>query len=145
MRHAAAPPPAETQNGCTDAAGAASAAAPAAPPSIDGSQIDARLQKIPVWSTIKKDYPDWYVGHIAAAEKLSTDKRPEGDIAMHLAQGLVTLRRQHADKALAASPDKLRRVATAFLENLKSLQVAKRQRLLRLHFQGRNDARRSCS
>ncbi len=96
--------------------------APASPPNINGSQIDARLQKIPVWALIKKDYPDWYVGHIAAAEKLSADKRPETDIAMHLAQGLVTLRRQHADKALQASPEKLRRVAAAFLDNLKALQ-----------------------
>lgn len=96
---------------------------PAAPPNIDGSQIDARLQKIPVWAMIKKEYPDWYIGHIAAAEKLVLDKRPEGDVAMHLAQGLVTLRRQHAEKALSASPEKLRRVASAFLENLKSLQT----------------------
>jgi hypothetical protein len=98
-------------------------APPAGPPSIDGSQIDARLQKIPVWAMIKKDYADWYVGHIAAAEKMVTDKRPEGDVAMHLAQGLVTLRRQNSEKALAASPDKLRRIASAFLENLKSLQT----------------------
>ncbi len=95
---------------------------PAGPPNIDGSQIDARLQKIPLWAMIKKDYPDWYVGHIAAAEKLVADKRSESDVAMHLAQGLVTLRRQNSEKALAASPEKLRRVATAFLENLKSLQ-----------------------
>ena len=98
------------------------AAPPAGPPSIEGSQIDARLQKIPVWTMIKKDYPDWYVGHIAAAEKMVTDKRPESDIATHLAQGLVTLRRQNSEKALAASPDKLRRVASAFLDNLKALQ-----------------------
>ncbi len=97
--------------------------APSPPPSIDGSQIDVRLQKIPVWMMIKKDYPDWYVSTVAAAEKLASDKRPESDIAAHLAQGLVTLRRQNAEKALNASPEKLRRVATAFLENLKSLQT----------------------
>ncbi|NOT71828.1 MAG: DUF4339 domain-containing protein [Hyphomicrobium sp.] len=95
---------------------------PPAPPSIEGSQLDVRLQKIPAWVMIKKDFPDWYVGHIAAAEKMISDKRPEGDVALHLAQGLVALRRQHADKALAASPEKLRRVASAFLDNLKSLQ-----------------------
>lgn len=117
----AAPPAAATQTAAL-APEPPKPAAPAGPPSIVGSQIDARLQKIPVWSMIKKDYPDWYVGHIAAAEKLATDKRPEGDIAMHLAQGLVTLRRQNAEKALSASPDKLRRVATAFLDNLKFLQ-----------------------
>ena len=50
------------------------------------------------------------------------DKRPESDVSAHLTQGLVTLRRQNADKALMASPDKLRNMASAFLENLKSLQ-----------------------
>ncbi len=119
---APAPPAAETKTAALPPPEPPAITAPVAPPSIVGSQIDARLQKIPVWSMIKKDYPDWYVGHIAAAEKLSADKRPEGDIAMHLAQGLVTLRRQHADKALSASPEKLRRVATAFLDNLKYLQ-----------------------
>ena len=116
----AAPPSAETQ---TAALPPPEPVAPAGPPSIDGSQIDARLQKIPVWVMIKKDYPDWYVGHIAAAEKLVADKHPESDIAMHLAQGLVNLRRQNSEKALAASPDKLRHVASAFLDNLKALQT----------------------
>lgn len=96
--------------------------APAAPLSIDGSALDARLQKIPVWVELKKDYPDWYIGNVAAADKMVADKRPESDVSAHLTQGLVTLRRQNADKALMASPDKLRNMASAFLENLKSLQ-----------------------
>ena len=113
----------------TQTANLASPAAPEAPaqsvavaPSIDGSQIDAKLQKIPAWALIKKDYPDWYVGHIAAAEKLSSEQKPDNEISLHLAQGLVALRRQNAEKALAASPDKLRRIATAFLDNLKALR-----------------------
>ncbi len=105
------------------AAVAPPAPAPDAPPSIEGSAIDAKLRKIPAWSLIKKDYPDWYIGHIAAAEKLAAEKRPESEIAMHLSQGLVTLRRQNSEKALAAGPDKLRRIATAFLDNLKSLRA----------------------
>ena len=97
--------------------------APAAPPSIEGSAIDARLQKIPAWAMIKKDFPDWYVGHIAAADKLAADKKPESEIAAHLAQGLVNLRRQNAEKALAASPEKLKRVASTFLAHLKALRA----------------------
>lgn len=96
---------------------------PAGPPSIDGSKIDERLQKIPVWVLLKSDYPDWYVSHIAAAEKMVADKRPESEVATHLTQGLVTLRRQNAEKALLASSDSLRNVATAFLNNLKALQT----------------------
>lgn len=107
----------------TETAAVTPAEVPAGPPSIVGSKIDERLQKIPVWVLLKNDYPDWYVNNIAAAEKMVADKRPESEVATHLTQGLVTLRRQNADKALQASPDKLRRVATAFLENLKALQT----------------------
>lgn len=92
------------------------------PPSLNGSTIDARLQKIPAWATIKKDYPDWYVTNIAAAEQLVTEQKPATEVSTHIAQSLVALRRQNADKALAASTDKLRRIAVAFLENLKSLR-----------------------
>ena len=91
--------------------------------SIDGSAIDARLQKIPVWGLIKKEYPDWYINNVAAADKLALEKKPEAEIAAQLAQGLSALRRQNADKALAASPDQLKRVASAFLENLKALRA----------------------
>ena len=91
--------------------------------SIDGSAIDARLQKIPVWGLIKKEYPDWYINNVAAADKLASEKKPEVEIAAQLAQGLSALRRQNADKALAASPDQLKRVASAFLENLKALRA----------------------
>jgi GYF domain 2 len=118
----ATPPVAETKTAALPPPEPPAPAAPAAPPSIEGSQLDARLQKIPLWSMIKKAYPDWYVGHIAAGEKLVVDKRPESDVALHLAQGLVTLRRQNAEKALSASPDRLRKIATAFLDNLKFLQ-----------------------
>lgn len=97
--------------------------APAAPPDISGSKIDERLQKIPVWSLIKKDFPDWYVSNIAAAEKLAADKKPESEIAALLAQGLVTLRRQNAEKALAAPPETLKLVASSFLDNLKALHA----------------------
>lgn len=96
---------------------------PAGPPSIVGSKIDERLQKIPAWVLLKSEYPDWYVSHIAAAEKMVADKRPDSEVATHLTQGLVTLRRQNAERALLASADSLRKVATAFLDNLKALQT----------------------
>ncbi|MEQ1715089.1 MAG: hypothetical protein ABL907_03740, partial [Hyphomicrobium sp.] len=101
------------------------AAAPEAadPALIEGSAIDQRLQKIPMWGMLKKEYPDWYIGNVAAAEKLSAEKKSEIDVATQLVQGLVTLRRQNAINALAASPEKLRTVATAFLENLRALQA----------------------
>jgi hypothetical protein len=96
---------------------------PPPPPSIDGSVIDARLQKVPVWALIKKEYPDWYGSQVSAANKLVADKKSDNDVALLLAQGLVNLRRQNADKALAASSEKLQKVAVAFLDHLKSLRA----------------------
>ena len=96
---------------------------PAAPVNIDGSATDVRLQKIPLWGYIKQQFPDWYGSQIAGAEKLVADKKPDIEVAGYLAQGLVALRRQNADKALAASPEQLKKMATAFLENLKALKT----------------------
>ena len=135
VQTAEAQPPAATPPTATDAAQPpprsdtqTAALAPAneparPPPSIDGSPIDERLRKIPAWALIKSDYPQWYVDHIAAAEKLAAEQKPESEIALHLAQGLVTLRRQNADKALHASSEKLRNIASAFLDNLKALRT----------------------
>jgi hypothetical protein len=51
------------------------------------------------------------------------DKKPDSDVAMLLAQGLVNLRRQNANKALAASSEKLQAIAVAFLQHLKALRA----------------------
>ena len=114
-----APPP-TTQ---TQVAAVEQPQAPSAQPSINGSPLDLRLQSIPVWALIKREYPDWYSNEITSANKLVADSRPDSDVAMLLAQGLVNLRRQNADKALSASPDKLQAIAEAFLNHLKALRA----------------------
>lgn len=123
----AKPPAGETENKqeMKTAALDPTAPQPAAPPvaTIENSALDQRLQKIPAWELIKKNYPDWYANHIAAADKLAAEKQPESTITTHLVKGLVSLRKQNADKTLSASPEKLKRVATAFLDNLKALQA----------------------
>lgn len=96
--------------------------APPAPPAVGGSALDQRLQSIPVWALIKREYPDWYSNEITAADKLKADNKPDNEVATLLAQGLVTLRRQNAEKALAASSDKLQAIAEAFLNHLKTLR-----------------------
>jgi hypothetical protein len=96
---------------------------PPAPPLVDGSALDTRLQKVPVWELIKKEYPDWYTSQISTANKMAADKKSDNEVAMLLAQGLVNLRRQNADKALAASSEKLQAIAVAFLQHLKSLRA----------------------
>lgn len=112
-----ATPAAPEQPSLADAEAPAAAAA-----QIEGSPIDTRLQRVPLWSMLKKEYPDWYVGNVAAAEKLSADKKPQSEVTQQLVQGLVALRRQNATNALAASPEKLKQVASTFLENLRALQ-----------------------
>jgi hypothetical protein len=97
--------------------------APPPAPTIDGSRLDQRLQKVQVWALIKKEYPDWYSAQITAANKLVADNKSDNDVAALLAQGIVNLRRQNAEKALAASSDKLQAIAVAFLEHLKSLKA----------------------
>lgn len=122
---AATPPPTDATTVAEVAADpAASAAASTMDPSlIEGSAIDKRLQKIPFWTMLKRDYPDWYIGSVATAEKSAAESKPPAEVTSQLVQGLVNLRRQHAEKALAASPEKLKNVAAAFLENLRALQA----------------------
>jgi hypothetical protein len=105
------------------AAIAPQAETPPPPPSIDGTVMDVRLQKIPVWALIKQEYPDWYESEISAANKLVAEKKSDNEIATLLAEGLVSLRRQNAEKALSASSEKLQQIAVAFLNHLKSLKA----------------------
>ena len=83
--------------------------------------LDAKFQQTPMWSVVKREFPDWYGERLREAAKLTAEKQPEMAISKHLAESLVTLRRQHAKDALAASTPKLMDVANAFLNNLKSL------------------------
>ena len=88
----------------------------------EGAQaLDAKFQQTPMWSVVKREFPDWYNERLREAAKLSAQNEPQLAINKHLAEALVALRRQHASDALAASTDKLKGVANAFLANLKSL------------------------
>ena len=83
--------------------------------------LDARFQQTPMWSVVKREFPDWYSEQLKEAATLNAQKQPPTAVYKHLAEALVALRRQHAQEALAASTDKLKVVASAFLDNLKSL------------------------
>lgn len=83
--------------------------------------IDEAFQRSAVWRHVKAEFPDWYGERLKEAAKLAADKRGEPAIAKHLTEAMVTLRRKHADQALTASPERLRFVATAFLDNLQAM------------------------
>lgn len=111
-----------------DAAQTQTAAQPPAAPAVSqeavdagAQQLDAKFEKLPVWTVVKREFPDWYGEQLRQAAKLSAENQPEGAVTKHLAEALVALRRQHANEALAASTERLKVVANAFLNNLKTL------------------------
>ena len=83
--------------------------------------LDAKFQQMPMWIVVKREFPVWYSEQIKQAATLLAQKQPQVAINKHLAEALVALRRQHAQEALLARTDKLKAVASAFLDNLKSL------------------------
>jgi hypothetical protein len=95
--------------------------APFATAGGDAEAIDLTFQRSTMWQHIKREYPDWYAERVQEAARFTAEKRGEAQIAKHLAEAVVSLRRKHATQALTASPDRLKFVATAFLQNLQSL------------------------
>lgn len=84
-------------------------------------QLDSKFEKLAAWNVVKREFPDWYGEQLRQAATLSAQNQPESAVNKHLAEALVSLRRQHAAEALAASTPRLKDVAAAFLNNLKSL------------------------
>jgi hypothetical protein len=87
----------------------------------DPQAVDSRFQRTAIWRHIKQEFPEWYAERVQEAVKFTAEKRGEAVIAKHLAEAVVALRRKHAEQALTASPERLKFVATAFLDNLQSL------------------------
>jgi hypothetical protein len=102
-------------------------AAPAAPPvsqaAVDAGaqELDTKFANLAAWTVVKREFPDWYGEQLRQAAALTAQNQPEAAVNKHLAEALVSLRRQHANEALSASTPKLKEVATAFLNNLKVL------------------------
>jgi hypothetical protein len=106
---------------------ASETAAPASPPvsqaAVDAGaqELDTKFEKLAAWNVVKREFPDWYGEQLRQAAALSAQNQPEAAVNKHLAEALVSLRRQHANEALSASTPKLKEVASAFLNNLKVL------------------------
>jgi hypothetical protein len=111
-----APPAAGTQ-------AEAPAAPQASPQQIDAAAqaLEARFAQLPAWVVVKREFPQWYGEQLRQAAALSAQNQPESEVNKQLAQALVTLRRENAPAALAASTPRLKEVATAFLNNLRAL------------------------
>jgi hypothetical protein len=99
----------------------AAPAASAAEVDAGAQELDSKFEKMAAWSVVKREFPDWYGEQLRQAAKLSAEKQPEQVVNKQLAEALVALRRQHANDALSASTERLKEVATTFLNNLKTL------------------------
>ena len=88
----------------------------------DAKSIDTTMQAAAVWRLVKREFPDWYAARLKELEQLSAAGKDDTAIGQHMARALVALRRQQVDNALAAPVSSLKRVASAFLENLVLLR-----------------------
>ena len=111
-----------------DSAGAKPETQPAVQPIAvpdDGAKeaaaLDQRYQSRPLWSYMKRTFPEWYRDTIAQSGRMIADKKPPLDATRHMVESLVALRRKHAEQALSAGAPRLVAIASAFLDNLQSL------------------------
>ena len=105
--------------------------------------LDAKFQQTPMWSVVKREFPDWYGERLREAAKLTAEKQPEIAISKHLAeisghaspparQGRT--RRQHAQ-----AHGRRQRVP----QQSEEPRRAQRRRLLRLHLARRDRSGRA--
>lgn len=102
------------------AAASIETAATTAPVSSTES-IDRSLQGRTMWVAVKQEFPDWYQARVSEVARLSAQSAEPDEITRYLIGELVTLRRENAQHALAASTARHKQLATAFLANLKRL------------------------
>jgi hypothetical protein len=88
----------------------------------DAKAIDATMQSAAVWRLVKREFPDWYAARLKEIEGLSAAGKDDAATGQHMARALVALRRQQVDNALAAPVSSLKRVASAFLDNIVLLR-----------------------
>ena len=77
-----------------------------------------------LWQAVKAEFPEWYAERTREAAKIRVETKDERAAARYLTESLVALRRSHADAALAASPDRIRKIASTFVANLDELKRA---------------------
>jgi hypothetical protein len=96
---------------------------PAAAPSTgaNAEDIDRKLQGRPMWVAVKQEFPEWYQQRVSEVARLSSENKEQAEITRYLVGELVSLRRENARHALAASTVRHKELAAAFLANLKQL------------------------
>jgi hypothetical protein len=123
---------APSETGATATTATANAIQPSAPETTAAVQpvatnphspedIDRKLQSRTMWVSVKQEFPDWYQARIAEVARLSAENKDQSEITRYLVGELVSLRRENAKYALAASTTHHKELASAFLANLTKL------------------------
>jgi hypothetical protein len=94
---------------------------PAQAPGPSMEDIDRKLQGRTMWVSIKREFPEWYQLRVSEVARLTADQKDQTEINRYLVGELVSLRRENAQHALAASTSRHKELAAAFLANLKQL------------------------
>lgn len=100
---------------------ALAAPAPDVPAVPTAEDIDRKLQGRTMWVTVKQEFPDWYQARVAEATRLTIEQKEPSEISRYLIGEIVSLRRENARHALAASTTRHKELAGAFLANLNRL------------------------
>lgn len=85
------------------------------------AEVDVVFQRLALWKLVKSEFPEWYQDRVRDTVRMKGESKPDKAVAAHLAESLVALRRKHVADALAANPDRLKAIATSFLDNLGRL------------------------
>lgn len=83
--------------------------------------IEKRLQTSPLWQALHRHFPEWYAERVAEVAKLSSESKSQREIDAALTRSVVELRRRHQKDALAASPERLKAIASSFVDSLGRL------------------------
>jgi hypothetical protein len=100
---------------------AVAAVQPIATAPASSDDIDRKLQGRSMWVTVKQEFPDWYQARVAEVMRLNSENKDQSEITRYLVGELVSLRRENAKYALAASTTSHKALAAAFLANLNQL------------------------
>lgn len=96
---------------------------PSQPLAASPEDIDRKLQGRTMWVAVKQEFPEWYQTRVSEVARLATEHKDQSEITRYLVGELVTLRRDNARFALAASTPRHKELAAAFLANLKQLAL----------------------
>lgn len=75
----------------------------------------------PLWTMLRRDYPDWYKDRAAEVAQLTAQSKNTAEINVAVTRAIVDLRRKYNVQALQSSPRTLMAIAASFVDNLNRL------------------------